>query len=113
MAKAAKQKHLLVAMLCGADRGEYGKLVEELRNDFTKGGDYYPANLTEAYELLLNYKTSQSNLSARLMDDPEEVSFGNVGGDKGGIFNKDGRVSRGRRKKLWCYCCIGLSHIAR
>ena len=75
MAKAAKQKHLLVAMLCGADRGKYGKLVEELRNDFTKGGDYYPANLTEAYELLLNYKMSHSKLSARLMDDPEEVSF--------------------------------------
>ena len=37
MAKFAKQKHLEVAMLCGADRGKYGKLVEELRNDFTKG----------------------------------------------------------------------------
>ena len=70
-----------------------------------RGGDYYPANLTEAYELLLKYKTSQSKFSARLMDDPEEVSFGNVGGDKGGRVNKDGRVSRGREKKVWCYCC--------
>ena len=39
-AKAANQKHLVVVMLCGADRGRCGKLVEELRNDFTKGGDY-------------------------------------------------------------------------
>ena len=39
-AKAANQKHLVVAMLCGADRGRCGKLVEEQRNDFTKGGDY-------------------------------------------------------------------------
>ena len=53
-AKAAKQKHLVVAMLCGANRGRYGKLVEELRNDFTKGSNYYPADLTEAYNLLLS-----------------------------------------------------------
>ena len=99
MAKAAKEKHLVVAMLCGANRGKYGKLVEELRNDFTKGGDYYPANMTEAYELLLNYKTSHSKLSARLMDDPEEVSFGKVGGDKGGRVNKDRRVSGDAKKK--------------
>ena len=64
-----------------------------------RGGDYYPANLTEAYELLLNYKMSHSKLSSRLMDDPEEVSFGNVGGDKGGRFNKDKRVSGGRGQK--------------
>ena len=88
-------------------------MVEELRNDFTKGGDYYPENMTEAYELLLNYKMSHSKLSEILMDDPEEVSFGNKGGEKGDRVNKGGRVSRGRRKKLWCYCCIGLSHIAR
>ena len=66
---------------------------------------YYPENMTEAYEFLLNYKTSHSKLSARLMDDLEEVSFGNVGGDKGGRVNKDGRVSGGRENKMWCYCC--------
>ena len=39
-AKAAKKIHLVVAMLCGANKGRYGKLVEELRKNFTKGGDY-------------------------------------------------------------------------
>ena len=92
-------------MLCGADRGRYGKFVEELRNDFTKGGDYYPEDMTEAYDLLINYKTSHSKLAERMVDDPEDVSFGNVGGDKGGRVNKNRRVSRGRGKKLWCYCC--------
>ena len=105
MAKYAKQKHLVVAMLCGADRGEYGKLVEELQNDFTKGGDYYPADLTEAYKLLLKYKTLHSKLAAILVYNLEEVSFGNEGGEKGGRVNKDGRVSGGREKKVWCYCC--------
>ena len=34
------------------------------------------------------------------MDDPEEVLFGNVGGDKGGRVNKDRRVSEGRGEKM-------------
>ena len=67
----------------------------------------------EAYNLLLNYNTLHSKLTARLVEDPEEVSFGNVGGDKGGIVNKNGRVRGGRGKKVWCYCCIKLVHIAR
>ena len=41
-----------------------------------------------------------SKLAARLMDDREEVSFGNEGGEKGGRVNKDGRVSGGRGKKI-------------
>ena len=80
-------------------------MVEELRNDFAKGGGYYPADLTETYKLLLNYKTLHSKLASRLVDDPQEVSFGNVGGDKCGRVNKDSRVSGGHEKKVWCYCC--------
>ena len=66
-AEAAKQKHLGVVMLCGANRGRCGKLLEDLRIDFTKGGDYYPEDLTEEYNLLINYKTSHSKLAAILL----------------------------------------------
>ena len=67
-------------MLCGADRGGYGKFVGELGKYFTKGNNYYPEDLTEAYNLLIKYKTSHSKLATRLVEDPEEVYFGNVGG---------------------------------
>ena len=40
-----------------------------------------------------------SKLEVILVYNLEEVSFGNVGGEKGGRVNKDGRVSGGRRKK--------------
>ena len=72
-AEAAKKKHLGVVMLCGANRGRYGKLVEELWNDFTKRNDYYPEYLTEAYNLLINYKTLYYKLASRLVEDPEGV----------------------------------------
>ena len=45
-------------MLYGADQGRYGKMLEELQNDFTKGNDDCPADVTDTYNLLVNYKTS-------------------------------------------------------
>ena len=34
-AEAAKSKYLGFTMICGADQGRYGNLVEELKHDFT------------------------------------------------------------------------------
>ena len=45
-------------MICGSFRVRYNKLVEELQNNFIKANSDYPSNTTEAYNLLLNYKTS-------------------------------------------------------
>ena len=81
-------------MLCGYERGRYGSFLEELHKKFTKGNNYYPEYLMEAYILLLNYKTSHSKLVAILVDDSEEVLFGNVGGDENRGVNK----GRGKRK---------------
>ena len=39
--------------------------------------------MMEAYNLLLSYKTLQSNSAVRLVDNSEEVSFAKVGGDEG------------------------------
>ena len=70
-------------MLCGADRGRYGNLVEELRKDFSKVNNDYPVYTANAYNLLIKYKTPHSNLATRLLDNSEEVLFTNVGGIKG------------------------------
>ena len=64
----------------------------------TKGKNYYPEYLMEAYNLLLKYKTLHSKLVSILVDNSEEVLFGNVGEDENGRANKGGGVSGGRRK---------------
>ena len=55
-------------MLCVAERGIYGKFLEELRNFFTKGDNYYPRDIMESSNLLLNYKTSHSKLMEIIVD---------------------------------------------
>jgi hypothetical protein len=43
---AAKQQYLAIAFLCGSDRTQYGKLLEDLENSYLQGRDKYPATLT-------------------------------------------------------------------
>jgi hypothetical protein len=43
-------------ILVRVDRDRYGKLLEEIENDFLKGHDNYPKTPTKAYNLLVNYQ---------------------------------------------------------
>ena len=50
------QWYLALAFLMGSDRNRYGRLLEKLENDFTAGNDSYPKTLTDAYNMLLEWK---------------------------------------------------------
>jgi hypothetical protein len=51
-----QNKTIAYGILARADRARYGKLIEEVENDFLKGHDDYPKNPTEANNLLVNYR---------------------------------------------------------
>jgi hypothetical protein len=44
-----------------SNQDKYGRLVEELANDFNKGRNSYPATLTAAYEMMLHDVRKQDN----------------------------------------------------
>ena len=50
------QWYLALAFLMGSDRSRFGRLLEKLKNDFTAGNDNYPKTLTDAYNMLLEWK---------------------------------------------------------
>lgn len=52
----AKKRSLAIRFLKKADRKRYGGLWSDLENQFSRGQDHYPEDLTAAYNLLLNYK---------------------------------------------------------
>ena len=98
VAEYAKRKHLGVSMMCGYDQGIYSNLVKELQNNFTKGNGDYPSNTEKVYNLLVKYKTTQSNPKTRLLDYSEEVLFENVGGSKGKFNLYKSSGGGGKRK---------------
>jgi hypothetical protein len=95
----ARDKYLTVAYIAAYDKTRYGKLLEDLENDFTKGTNNYLVNVTSAYNLVVNYK-NYLKAGGRLINDTKGVSFANVG----------------RRQvdhsKVKCYSCNLLGHYA-
>jgi hypothetical protein len=47
-------KYLAVEMLGSLDKLRYGKLCEDLENNFTKGSKNFPVSATNAYNLFTN-----------------------------------------------------------
>ena len=63
--KDAQDRYLAVAFLLGSDRSRYGKLIENLENEFLQGRNNYPKTVTSAYNLLINWKQDPRNLLRR------------------------------------------------
>jgi hypothetical protein len=54
--KIARDRTLALAFLKRADRRRFGTLWADLKNQFSRGNNQYPTNLTAAYSLLVNFK---------------------------------------------------------
>lgn len=59
-----KQKYLAYAFIAKADNENFGKLKEDLENDYAKGSNHYPTQLTDAYSLLSNFKQYKKKTSS-------------------------------------------------
>ena len=52
----ARTIYLSCAFVINSDHKRYGRLIEELENNYTKSNDKYPCNMVKAYQLLNEYK---------------------------------------------------------
>jgi hypothetical protein len=78
-------KKVAYGILVRADRSRYGKLIEDIENDFLKGHDDYPKTTTEAYNLLVNYRNNGNT--------------GKRNAQQGGLDQVD-FITKGKRTKL-------------
>jgi hypothetical protein len=69
-----------MGFLLGSDRARYGKLIEDLENDFLQGHNNYPTTITAGYNLLTNWK--QENRYGWRPPSSDAVAFANVNGPK-------------------------------
>ena len=98
----AREIYLSCAFVINSDLKRYGRLIEELENDYTKVNDNYPRNMVKAYQLLNEYK--QWNPRATL---PESsgVAFSQQG------TNKSAQRTTKWKKKATCHNCGQKGHI--
>jgi hypothetical protein len=96
--REGKERYLAVAFLLGSDRSRFGRLLENLENNFLQGQNNYPATVTAAYSLLTNWKQDPCNLMRAIGPVNDGVSFTNVddGGDDGDVtLANDGQAKGG------------------
>jgi hypothetical protein len=75
--KVGKEKYLGMTLIRGADKTRYSSLTDDLVNHITMGHNNYPANITAAYNLLINYRVSTQS-TARIINGSESVAFTTV-----------------------------------
>ena len=95
----AREEFMACLLLTQSDPKRYGNLILDVENEFTRGTDGYPNTLSKAYDMLVNYKSSNTTSSrhrppidtAFIQDDNHRTS-GHQGRGGGGR----GRGSGGR-----------------
>ena len=134
--------YLALAFLMGSDRTRFGRLLEKLENDFTAGHDNYPKTLTDAYNMLLEWKDDPRLLMRMAGNDgisfatttaetnevqdietegthPEETDTTHANttlgqGGRGRVSGRNGgRGGRGGdRSNIQCFRCGAMGHYA-
>ena len=99
----AREIYLACTFVINSDLRQYGRLLEDLENDYTKGNDNYPRNMVKAYQLLNEY--NQSNPRATLPDS-SGVAFSQQGNN-----NKSVQQTTEWKKKETCHSCGQKGHI--
>jgi hypothetical protein len=92
--------------LAKSDQVRYGRLSQELANDFNKGRDVYPESPSSAYELMLHDVRDQDS---RLQSHGSAgVAFNTVGGTGVPATN----TQPNPRPDITCHKCGKVSHFA-
>ena len=71
----ARDIYLTTAFLLGCDHAQYGKLMENMENDYLQGCSTYPKTLAAAFNLLVNWKQDLRNLLCSVGVTKDSVSF--------------------------------------
>ena len=91
---------LSTLFIANSDRRRYGRLSEELENDFTRGRDDYPHDLVQAFRLLNEYKNWNPR---QVIPETSGVAFAQKG--------KQGRPVEDWHKDVLCHHCQEKGHI--
>jgi hypothetical protein len=103
-----------MAFMLSANQFRYGRLLEEIENEYLKGADNWPTTVTRAYtyHLLTNYQQDSRNMM--WMGAAEGVAFMNTGKETAVTLAQNGpkKKSPVDRLKITCHSCGRLGHFA-
>jgi hypothetical protein len=115
----ANERSIAVAFISNADKTRYGRLLEDLRNNYLMGQDNYPKTLTGAYNLLVNWQQDPRNMIHYGAGPNDGVVFAHQGDEETEASdNEEGatmvqevaRQPRNVNKHITCFKCKKKGH---
>ena len=112
--RISRERALAIQFLKGADRKRFGNLLIELENQFTRGTDQYPPDLTSAYGMLVSYRgPKQAPTASQSSGTPALLPAGGGGGlqfaqTTSPVPGLDGIL----HENITCFHCQGPGHYA-
>jgi hypothetical protein len=88
-------------LISGADRRKFGKVKDELANNYLLGTDQYPDTLEKAGRILSNYQSTDVNAHYTGSPNNTRVAFLQHGG-RGGRGGRRGTAGRATKNKEGC-----------
>ena len=99
----AQDIYLSCAFVINYNLKRYGRLIEELENNYTKGNDNYPRNMVKAYQFLNEHKQWNPRVT---LTESSGVAFSQQGNN-----NKSAQRTSEWKKKATCHNCGQKEHI--
>ena len=81
-------------LISGASHQQYGRLKDELVNDYLLGSDHYPDTLEKAEMILVNYQNTRASVPYRANGNKTGVAFLQHGGRAGWGAGRGGQEGR-------------------
>ena len=102
----SQERYLAVAFLLGADKARYGRLLENMENDYAQGVDRYPRTVIAAYNTISSYKQDARYIMQINGSGNDGLAFAQGTGDEG----KEKKYVD--RTKVTCFKCGVRGHYA-
>lgn len=110
-AEVVRKKFQACMFIAGADKKRYGKVADELNNQFLSGQDNYPKNV-EAAMNMLSHRMDSDNKTKDKDDHDDDVSEVSEDGTHATSFSQTSSSSRKSKKHVTCNICGGKGHYA-
>ena len=117
--KYVRDQWLATMFLRRADKRRFGGLIDDLENQYSRGNDQYPKDLTDAYHLLNSYVSTVANGRQNTTSQPHTAapkSTASPDDSTGLTFAQTNSVVAGNdgatHRHITCYSCQKKGHYA-
>jgi hypothetical protein len=100
---SVREMEMAMLFFLHADKNRFGNLIVDTENDYTRGNDTYPKTMTDALNLLVNYKERSDGRVGKGVG----VSFTNVGDEK---EQKTNKKQKRNKDHITCWHCDKKGH---